>query len=35
MGLQITAPRFADALVLRAAAFEALAPWAHERPSLG
>jgi aspartyl-tRNA(Asn)/glutamyl-tRNA(Gln) amidotransferase subunit A len=36
VGLQITAPRLADALVLRAAAaFEALAPWAHQRPSLG
>jgi Asp-tRNA(Asn)/Glu-tRNA(Gln) amidotransferase A subunit family amidase len=33
--LQITAPRLADALVLRAsAAFEALAPWAHRRPPL-
>ena len=33
VGLQITAPRLADALVLRAAAaFEALAPWAHQRP---
>jgi aspartyl-tRNA(Asn)/glutamyl-tRNA(Gln) amidotransferase subunit A len=36
VGLQITAPRLADALVLRAAAaFEALAPWAHQRPPLG
>jgi aspartyl-tRNA(Asn)/glutamyl-tRNA(Gln) amidotransferase subunit A len=36
VGLQITAPRLADALVLRAAAaFEALAPWAHQRPALG
>jgi aspartyl-tRNA(Asn)/glutamyl-tRNA(Gln) amidotransferase subunit A len=36
VGLQITAPRLADALVLRAAAaFEALAPWAHKRPPLG
>jgi aspartyl-tRNA(Asn)/glutamyl-tRNA(Gln) amidotransferase subunit A len=36
VGLQITAPRLADALVLRAAAaFEALAPWAHLRPPLG
>jgi aspartyl-tRNA(Asn)/glutamyl-tRNA(Gln) amidotransferase subunit A len=35
VGLQITAPRLADALVLRAsAAFEALAPWAHRRPPL-
>jgi aspartyl-tRNA(Asn)/glutamyl-tRNA(Gln) amidotransferase subunit A len=35
VGLQITAPRLADALVLRAsAAFEALAPWAHQRPPL-
>jgi aspartyl-tRNA(Asn)/glutamyl-tRNA(Gln) amidotransferase subunit A len=35
VGLQITAPRLADALVLRAAAaFEAIAPWAHERPPL-
>jgi aspartyl-tRNA(Asn)/glutamyl-tRNA(Gln) amidotransferase subunit A len=36
VGLQITAPRLAEALVLRAAAaFEALAPWAHQRPPLG
>jgi aspartyl-tRNA(Asn)/glutamyl-tRNA(Gln) amidotransferase subunit A len=36
VGLQITAPRLADALVLRAAAaFEALAPWAHQRPPIG
>jgi aspartyl-tRNA(Asn)/glutamyl-tRNA(Gln) amidotransferase subunit A len=36
VGLQIAAPRLADALVLRAAAaFEALAPWAHQRPPLG
>jgi aspartyl-tRNA(Asn)/glutamyl-tRNA(Gln) amidotransferase subunit A len=36
VGLQITAPRLADALVLRAAAaFEALAPWADRRPSIG
>ena len=35
VGLQITAPRLADALVLRAAAaFDALAPWAHQRPPL-
>jgi aspartyl-tRNA(Asn)/glutamyl-tRNA(Gln) amidotransferase subunit A len=35
VGLQITAPRLADALVLRAAAaFEALAPWAHRRPPI-
>jgi aspartyl-tRNA(Asn)/glutamyl-tRNA(Gln) amidotransferase subunit A len=35
VGLQIAAPRLADALVLRAAAaFEALAPWAHKRPPL-
>jgi aspartyl-tRNA(Asn)/glutamyl-tRNA(Gln) amidotransferase subunit A len=35
VGLQIVAPRLADALVLRAAAaFEALAPWAHQRPPL-
>jgi aspartyl-tRNA(Asn)/glutamyl-tRNA(Gln) amidotransferase subunit A len=35
VGLQISAPRLADALVLRAAAaFKALAPWAHERPPL-
>src|SRR6266850_6237671 len=35
VGLQITAPRLADALVLRAAAaFEALAPWAHKRPPI-
>jgi aspartyl-tRNA(Asn)/glutamyl-tRNA(Gln) amidotransferase subunit A len=33
MGLQIVAPRLADALVLRAAAaFEAMAPWAHRYP---
>ena len=36
VGLQISAPRLADALVLRAAAaFEALAPWAHKRPTIG
>jgi aspartyl-tRNA(Asn)/glutamyl-tRNA(Gln) amidotransferase subunit A len=35
VGLQITAPRSADALVLRAsAAIEALAPWAHKRPPI-
>jgi aspartyl-tRNA(Asn)/glutamyl-tRNA(Gln) amidotransferase subunit A len=35
VGLQIAGPRLADALVLRAAAaFETLAPWAHERPPL-
>ncbi|MGH8068225.1 MAG: amidase [Candidatus Entotheonellia bacterium] len=35
VGLQITAPRLAEALVLRAAAaFEAMAPWAHRRPPL-
>jgi len=35
VGLQITAPRLADALVLRAsAAFEALAPWTHKRPPI-
>ncbi|HSF29567.1 MAG TPA: amidase [Candidatus Tectomicrobia bacterium] len=35
VGLQIVAPRFAEVLVLRAAAaFEAIAPWAHRRPSL-
>jgi aspartyl-tRNA(Asn)/glutamyl-tRNA(Gln) amidotransferase subunit A len=35
VGLQVAAPRLADALVLRAAAaFEALAPWAHQRPPL-
>jgi aspartyl-tRNA(Asn)/glutamyl-tRNA(Gln) amidotransferase subunit A len=35
VGLQIAAPRLADALVLRAAAaFEAMAPWAHKRPPL-
>jgi aspartyl-tRNA(Asn)/glutamyl-tRNA(Gln) amidotransferase subunit A len=35
VGLQITAPRLADTLVLRAAAaFEALAPWAHKRPPI-
>jgi aspartyl-tRNA(Asn)/glutamyl-tRNA(Gln) amidotransferase subunit A len=35
VGLQIVAPRFAEALVLRAAAaFEAIAPWAHRRPQL-
>ncbi len=33
VGLQIVGPRFADALVLRAAAaFEAMAPWATKRP---
>ena len=33
VGLQITGPRFADALVLRAAAaFEAIQPWANRRP---
>jgi aspartyl-tRNA(Asn)/glutamyl-tRNA(Gln) amidotransferase subunit A len=36
VGLQIAAPRFAEALVLRAAAaFEALAPWAQKRPTIG
>jgi aspartyl-tRNA(Asn)/glutamyl-tRNA(Gln) amidotransferase subunit A len=35
VGLQIIGPRFADALVLRAAAaFEAIAPWAAKRPPL-
>jgi aspartyl-tRNA(Asn)/glutamyl-tRNA(Gln) amidotransferase subunit A len=35
VGLQITAPRLADALVLRAAAaFEAMAPWADRLPPL-
>jgi aspartyl-tRNA(Asn)/glutamyl-tRNA(Gln) amidotransferase subunit A len=35
VGLQIVAPRLAEALVLRAAAaFEAIAPWAHRRPPL-
>jgi len=35
VGLQIVGPRFADALVLRAAAaFEALAPWAARRPPI-
>jgi aspartyl-tRNA(Asn)/glutamyl-tRNA(Gln) amidotransferase subunit A len=35
VGLQIVGPRFADALILRAAAaFEAVAPWAAERPAL-
>jgi aspartyl-tRNA(Asn)/glutamyl-tRNA(Gln) amidotransferase subunit A len=35
VGLQIVAPRLADALVLRAAAaFEAMAPWAQKRPAL-
>jgi aspartyl-tRNA(Asn)/glutamyl-tRNA(Gln) amidotransferase subunit A len=35
VGLQIVAPRLADALVLRAAAaFEAMAPWSHRRPPL-
>ncbi len=35
IGLQIVAPRLADALVMRAAAaFEAIAPWSHKRPSL-
>jgi aspartyl-tRNA(Asn)/glutamyl-tRNA(Gln) amidotransferase subunit A len=35
VGLQIIGPRFADALVLRAAAaFEAVQPWADRRPSL-
>ncbi len=36
VGLQIVGPRFADAVVLRAAAaFEALAPWAGKRPPVG
>ena len=36
VGLQISAPRLADALVLRAAAaFEALVPWGHQRPPIG
>ena len=35
VGLQIIGPRFADALVLRAAAaFEQIAPWAGKRPPL-
>jgi Asp-tRNA(Asn)/Glu-tRNA(Gln) amidotransferase A subunit family amidase len=35
VGLQIVAPRWAEALVLRAAAaFEAMAPWAHRRPPI-
>jgi aspartyl-tRNA(Asn)/glutamyl-tRNA(Gln) amidotransferase subunit A len=35
VGLQLAAPRLADALVLRAAAaFENIAPWAHRRPPL-
>jgi aspartyl-tRNA(Asn)/glutamyl-tRNA(Gln) amidotransferase subunit A len=35
VGLQIVGPRFADALVLRAAAaFEEIAPWASRRPPL-
>jgi Asp-tRNA(Asn)/Glu-tRNA(Gln) amidotransferase A subunit family amidase len=35
VGLQIVGPRFADALVLRAAAaFEAVQPWADRRPPL-
>jgi aspartyl-tRNA(Asn)/glutamyl-tRNA(Gln) amidotransferase subunit A len=35
VGLQIIGPRFADALVLRAAAaFEGIAPWAAKRPPL-
>jgi aspartyl-tRNA(Asn)/glutamyl-tRNA(Gln) amidotransferase subunit A len=35
VGLQLVAPRLADALVLRAAtAFEAIAPWVHQRPPL-
>lgn len=35
VGLQIIGPRFADALVLRAAAaYEAVAPWAAKRPPL-
>jgi aspartyl-tRNA(Asn)/glutamyl-tRNA(Gln) amidotransferase subunit A len=35
VGLQIVAPRLADALVLRAAAaFEAMAPWADKRPAV-
>jgi aspartyl-tRNA(Asn)/glutamyl-tRNA(Gln) amidotransferase subunit A len=35
VGLQIAAPRLADALVLRAAAaFETMAPWADRRPLL-
>jgi aspartyl-tRNA(Asn)/glutamyl-tRNA(Gln) amidotransferase subunit A len=36
VGLQIIGPRFADALVLRAAAaFETIAPWAAKRPPIG
>lgn len=36
VGLQIIGPRFADALVLRAAAaFERLQPWAQDWPSVG
>jgi aspartyl-tRNA(Asn)/glutamyl-tRNA(Gln) amidotransferase subunit A len=36
VGLQIIGPRFADGLVLRAAAlFEMIMPWAAKRPSLG
>ncbi|HLJ61044.1 MAG TPA: amidase family protein [bacterium] len=36
VGLQIVGPRLADALVLRAAAaFEAVAPWAADRPPVG
>ena len=36
VGLQIIGPRFADALVLRAAAaFETIVPWAAKRPALG
>ena len=35
VGLQIIAPRLAEALILRAsAAFEAIAPWADKRPPL-
>jgi aspartyl-tRNA(Asn)/glutamyl-tRNA(Gln) amidotransferase subunit A len=35
VGLQIAAPRLAEALVLRAAAaFEAMSPWAHRQPPL-
>lgn len=35
VGLQIIGPRFADALVVRAAAaFEVIAPWAAKRPNL-
>ncbi len=36
VGLQIIGPRFADALVLRAAAaFEAIQPWAQDWPPVG